>query len=597
MALTTSAHILADMIEVDVSTAEKVINHIEFNVFVGSQLGDEGKGGVADKCVEKCISEGKKVFVLSPNGGSGAGHTGYKQQPDGTWRKYNTNIFPASIVGADMVFLGNQKLLNLMSLSKELVRITDQSNGPALISLTDLKRKLRISDHALITLLPAIIQEVVNECSKSKTSGGKVGTTLQGISTTLSQFMIKAPIEVLTYRHLTPSQRSNQLDEYYNVICCAELLEQYISHVRATRVQKLMVEFNGMNVEIFAETPKDLLQTIKMIDIQYLNNFFSTFEDCIVEKDFLFQETIKSARNDIRTAFVIEGVQANGLSSFNGPLRSTTSSDLDLDTLLKTSCGMHACLTTYASCGVKTNIVNVCKLIQSSVGNHTNPTVITDYADILKDEFVNCDQGCECILDNNSCGELLQEFPELGQYAKLAGIVLNSMKEKKKPDGTSYTTKDFWDDKTKMFSPGKLLSFYYGEFGTTTGRVRELSWLDIMRIQHNRLVYGKKQLYAYTRLDAYNLFKKFKICVGYQSKSTKKIMKYDDVGIDFKTLNFSDLEPIYEEIDTWKGTFDFESCKSIEDFPPEAKQILKLVEKYLGKTYSCNLSARKTVFV
>lgn len=579
--ITINANNLSKILGIDAEDAEKIIENVSIYTFSGGQGGDEGKGGITDKMVDKLKSEKNKVYLLSPNGGAGAGHTTYKLK-HGIWVKHNTNIFPASLANADVVFLGHQKLLNLKSLVDEVSRITDTSNGTQLLTLDELLKKVRISNQARITFLPAIIQEIINEYAKSLSHGGKVGTTLQGISTTIAQYAIKLPIEVLTYLNKTSEELSELLNEYYKCGNFDSVFEQYLKLVNDKIINPIAVTINNEKTTVHGNTLDELKNVIKQIDTHFLTKFLDTFGHCVIGKDKIFDHIMNDVKANIKIALVSEGVQSNGLASCNGPLRSTTSSDLDLANLMKSSLGLRAPLEAYMACGVKTTQVIACKLIQSSVGNHQNVSLIHEYSDILKPNFRND--------DSEDVKNILESNPDIGQYAKFASIVLKTEKEKET------TLQNFYDSDSGKFSPAKLLAYYLAEFGTTSGRVRNLSWFDIPKIKHN-LFSRSKQSYAYSRIDTYNLFTKFRICTGYKSKSDGSILSHDSQGVDFKTLNFDDLEPIYIELPTWEGTFDFEQCEKFEDFPPEAKKMIQTLETYLGITFSCNLSAKTMIFV
>lgn len=283
----------------------------------GADKGDEGKGGQTDNFVKELHRSGKKVFVVSPNGGSGAGHTTYtnfgtNNAPN--WIRHNTNILPASIREANIVFLGDMKLLNLVAFQNEINRITKGPNP--LVTMEQIKKKVFISNQAKITFLPAIIQELLNEQYKSTTSGGKVGTTLQGISTTLAQYDIKAPCEVVTYLKakadgtgfdvLPDDEIRENIDEYYKVIGIDVLLETYLLYIEKGKIEPIKIKVDFEEIVIGGKTVSGILETIREIDFRFLKSFLDTFS--------------KNKVNEVNGSSTINDSPLESVSASNGLL-------------------------------------------------------------------------------------------------------------------------------------------------------------------------------------------------------------------------------------------------------------------------------------
>ena len=175
--------------EWSVLDVQRLVEYFRFCSVIGLQAGDEGKGHVAVELARKYKSIGYFTIVCGGSGGANAGHTlmhnGYK---------YNTNILPAAFMQGDLVFLGSNKLYNISSFKREVDRITTpRKDAPALTNLDELREKLIFDNTGKVTFCSAVIAEHINEFNKTKTTGGSVGTTGQGISTTLAQFDVKCP--------------------------------------------------------------------------------------------------------------------------------------------------------------------------------------------------------------------------------------------------------------------------------------------------------------------------------------------------------------------------------------------------------------------
>lgn len=102
------------------------------------------------------------------------------------------------------------------------------------------------------------------------------------------------------------------------------------------------------------------------------------------------------------------------------------------------------------------------------------------------------------------------------------------------------------------------------EFGATTGREREVGYLDLVALKRAVEVNGVDEI-ALTKFD----------CVNRHGPTTKVATAYEFKGKKITTPPSSGVElyectPIYEELPTWQ-----------DDSSPEAKKYIKFVENYL----------------
>lgn len=102
------------------------------------------------------------------------------------------------------------------------------------------------------------------------------------------------------------------------------------------------------------------------------------------------------------------------------------------------------------------------------------------------------------------------------------------------------------------------------EFGATTGREREVGYLDLVALKHAVEVNGVDEI-ALTKFD----------CLNRHGETTKIAVAYEFKGMKVTTPPSSGVElyectPIYEELPTWQ-----------DDSSAEAKKYIKFVEDYL----------------
>jgi adenylosuccinate synthase len=112
------------------------------------------------------------------------------------------------------------------------------------------------------------------------------------------------------------------------------------------------------------------------------------------------------------------------------------------------------------------------------------------------------------------------------------------------------------------------------EFGTNTGRRRRPGWLDLVMLRHAVRLNTCSEI-AITKLDVLAPFEELKVCVAYEGDDGTR---YDHVPYHQSVLH--KVRPIYETLPGWKC--DIDQCAQVEDFPPEARDYLRFIEKTVG---------------
>jgi len=107
------------------------------------------------------------------------------------------------------------------------------------------------------------------------------------------------------------------------------------------------------------------------------------------------------------------------------------------------------------------------------------------------------------------------------------------------------------------------------EFGTTTGRPRRCGWFDVVAAKYAVTLNGCDEV-AIMKLDVLDGFDKVKVCVAY---------KKDKEEIDYFPSDLEGVEPVYVELDGWKGS---EGVKNWDELPENAKKYIEFLEDKIG---------------
>ncbi len=111
-----------------------------------------------------------------------------------------------------------------------------------------------------------------------------------------------------------------------------------------------------------------------------------------------------------------------------------------------------------------------------------------------------------------------------------------------------------------------------GEYGATTGRPRQVGWLDLVAAKYGCMVQGATDV-AFTVLDALGYLDEIPVCVAYE---------LDGKQIDYfpPTAQLKRCKPVLEKLPGWKC--DIKGIKRYEDLPENARKYVEFAEKYLG---------------
>jgi len=116
------------------------------------------------------------------------------------------------------------------------------------------------------------------------------------------------------------------------------------------------------------------------------------------------------------------------------------------------------------------------------------------------------------------------------------------------------------------------------EYGTTTGRLRDVGWLDIV-ILVKGIQYNGYQSINLSKSDVLQVLgenDKVKVCVAYKYKSGRN----DGKVLDHYPLSEDEwgiIEPVYKEVEGWSG-IDISNCKTWDELPTGLKQLVELIE-------------------
>ena len=111
-----------------------------------------------------------------------------------------------------------------------------------------------------------------------------------------------------------------------------------------------------------------------------------------------------------------------------------------------------------------------------------------------------------------------------------------------------------------------------GEYGATTGRPRQVGWLDLVAARYGCMVQGATDV-ALTVLDALGYLDEIPVCVAYE---------LDGQRIDSfpPTAKLKRCKHILEKLPGWKC--DIKGIKRYEDLPENARRYVEFAEKHLG---------------
>ncbi len=120
---------------------------------------------------------------------------------------------------------------------------------------------------------------------------------------------------------------------------------------------------------------------------------------------------------------------------------------------------------------------------------------------------------------------------------------------------------------------GKKIGERGHEFGTVTGRARRCGWFDSVLVRQTVRTGGIDGI-ALTKLDVLDGFDPIRVCVGYRLNGTE--IHHMPAGEAAQ----SRLEPIYENIEGWKGST--RGARSWAGLPAAAVKYVRRIEELIG---------------
>ncbi len=111
-----------------------------------------------------------------------------------------------------------------------------------------------------------------------------------------------------------------------------------------------------------------------------------------------------------------------------------------------------------------------------------------------------------------------------------------------------------------------------GEYGATTGRPRQVGWLDLVAAKYGCMVQGATDV-AFTVLDALGYLDEIPVCVAYEMDG-KRIEAFP------ATAQLKKCKPVLEVLPGWKC--DIRGIRNYEKLPENARRYVEFAEKYIG---------------
>jgi len=110
------------------------------------------------------------------------------------------------------------------------------------------------------------------------------------------------------------------------------------------------------------------------------------------------------------------------------------------------------------------------------------------------------------------------------------------------------------------------------EFGTVTARKRRCGWFDAVLVRQTCALSGVTGI-ALTKIDVLDGFETIRICTGYRLNG--EVLDY----LPAHAADQAAVEPIYEEIEGWKGTT--VGARSWADLPAQAIKYIRRIEELI----------------
>lgn len=495
-------------------------------VILGAALGDEGKGSVVDRLMYYFKDKGlQKVYVTRFQGGSNAGHT----VSDGvdTVKLHQIASIPFQPEDVELVgILDSGTLLNFDELKLEYEHIEN------VVGKDSMKDRLIVSEDAILNTDIDRAEEFLLDF---KFRGGiKSPSTFRGMRTASAHYADRTGLlahDLLAdnweesvgrkYDQMEIDFRARDLDladtdvpDYEKILVVNQLRDEFEQQKETMTDAKIDIREAELAAESITHkvgTKADFLKRLR------------DARDWLITKDIV-KNTITAQLQSLdevrqgKAAHIFEGAQAIGLHPTLGTIgkRDTTSTNTDPEGVLYA--------TKVWKIGDKNFKLGVFKATyMSSVGQRIMPTQID--------------------LSKKTHGKEIRRVKDLSQTA---------------------TPDQKW---------AAWIREEAHEFGTTTGRPRDICHLDLPFLAYNCYA-GKINMLSATHLDIARRGEKIKVCTHYTVNG--HIVPYTP-GIDSKP----GVEAQYAEFDGWNKD-EVRKAHSFSELPDEAKAFLSFIQARVG---------------
>src|SRR3989344_341176 len=484
---------------------------------IGMMWGDEGKGRIVDNLLEDMLNvKGiKKAYVIRFQGGSNAGHTVYK---DG--RKIALHQLPSGIVYRQAIgIMDSGMVIHLEDLQTEII------DAEKIVG--DLRGKLVLSEDAMLcTDLERAEEVFLREKSGGKSKGG----TGRGMSQTVAHYIDRQGTVVADLFDENWKVRFAKKYDIYERDLSAwdiDLFTIEVPDFRETRKQKKAVIRK-------VGSKKEYLKRLQTVREWFLKRDSSRPKNQkIIQNTFPLHQTIESLLIKGRAGTIFEGAQAVGLHFRLGRRPDVTATDTSM-TGIKDS-------TAYYTREMIGDGVGVFKATyDSSVGAVKPLTIIS----LPKDDLLS----------------------------KVKSTVGEAWK--------NWTGEDYWREiqKLKGLSSEQKYAAWIREVasekGTTTGRYREICYLDLAALRFNAKM-GEATMLAVTHLDIARKDHVIKVCTHY----TDERGHYHPYQPGQKRQQ--GLKPHYVELPGFDGRA-VRKARKFAELPDNAKRCLAFIQRQVG---------------
>ncbi|OGK13494.1 hypothetical protein A3A93_01370 [Candidatus Roizmanbacteria bacterium RIFCSPLOWO2_01_FULL_38_12] len=484
---------------------------------IGMMWGDEGKGRIVDNLLEKLLTNPgiKNAYVVRFQGGSNAGHTVYKDR-----HKIPLHQLPSGILHSRSVnIMDSAMVIHMEDLQTEII------DAEAIVG--DLQERLVLSEDAMLSTDLERAEEVF---LREKTLGKSKGGTGRGMSQTVAHYIDRQGFIVADlFEKNWKARFSKKYDTYKRDFAAwdHDLATTDVPDFRQTRKQKKPLTRK-------VGTKKEFLERLHNV-----RNWFLKRDSKLSKKQRLIQNTfpihhqIEDFLVSRKASVVFEGAQAVGLHFRLGRRPDVTSTDTTM-TGIKDS-------TAYYTREMIGDGIGVFKATyDSSVGQVKPMTIIN----LPKDDL------------------LLKVKQKIGDTWK------------------NWNDEDYWREikKLKSLSVEQKYAAWIREVakekGTTTGRYREICYLDLAAMRFNAKM-SEVTMLAVTHLDIARKDHAIRVCTHY-TDSKGRNSPYQPGQKRQKGL-----KPHYVDLPGFDGR-QVQKAKRFDELPENAKKFLAFIQRQVG---------------